>query len=508
VNNRDSRDGDIGDTRKVPRSKEPQNGDQGYGARSARRGMPPHNSDDIDFGYVENFGEEVFNLQPGDKIEESTVDPEFTTIVFDAEDPSDAFSEPEEFLDADDPLDVDEIDRSMLSPDKPIRRRKTRAEKKGVLTDREKLKVIYDFDGKYPSLPTENPLRGRREKRTGCVGGILFAVFVICVSVVLAVVLWFGATDVLALGKQQRAVTVVVPRGFDVDYITDMLYDNDLIKYKGLFKLYTKFSSGFDNIVPGQYLLDGQYDYRALINGMTKRGAVRVTKDIVFPEGMTADEIFQKLENEGVCFADELWAAAQNTDFDYDFLESAPPVGEKLRLEGFLFPDTYTFYVNDTPERVLGKFLDAFNARVTNELRSSAEETGHTLLEILTIASMIEREAGSDTDRPLIASVIENRLNIGQPLQIDATIYYAMWLEGIPTSGFSTTIDNPYNTYRAAALPPGPIASPGLKSIKAAIEPAQSNYFYYALHKDGEHKFFETYAEQQEFIRSDEYARS
>ncbi|MDR0916031.1 MAG: endolytic transglycosylase MltG [Oscillospiraceae bacterium] len=364
--------------------------------------------------------------------------------------------------------------------------------------------IEYDTEKNYRNPQSDRPLRPRREKRTGCFGGILLAVFVLCISAVLAVVMWFGATDLLGLGKEPREVTVQIPRNFTIDTVADILYDNDLIRYKKLFKLYTSFSSGAKNIAAGTYTLDGEYDYRALITGMTPRGAARQSVSVLFREGMTLDEMFKLLEEKHVWFADKLWEAAQNVDFGYEFLQYAPPVGDKLRLEGYLFPDTYEFWINDDPERVIRKMLVNFDTKWKDEFYDKAEALGYSPHDILTIASMIEREAGSNEDRPLIASVIYNRLkSSAYPyLEIDATIWYAIAGTDIP---FSTSVDSPYNTYRAVGLPPGPIASPGLASIQAALNPASTGYYFYALHRDGTHRFFATFEEQQAFVHSDDY---
>jgi UPF0755 protein len=278
-----------------------------------------------------------------------------------------------------------------------------------------------------------------------------------------------------------------------------------LIKYKFLFKLYADFSDAGEKIKSGTYNLNMNYDYRMLVDSMTERGGKRATVDVTIPEGFTLSQIFERFEENRVCASDELWETAANNYFDYDFLKDVP-LGEKYRLEGFLFPDSYTFYIGDTPERAISKMLDNFGKKVTAEMRARAGELGYSLREILTIASMIEKEASAPSDRPLVASVIYNRL--GSPefpkLEIDATIYYAMEITG---KMFSVDIDNPYNTRVYPGLPPGPIANPGLDSIKAALTPADSEYYFYALGKGEErkHEFFTNYDAFLEFVNSDAY---
>jgi UPF0755 protein len=229
---------------------------------------------------------------------------------------------------------------------------------------------------------------------------------------------------------------------------------------------------------------------------MNTRNGQRVEVDVVVPEGYTLKQIFELFAANSVCTEDELWDAAANYDFKYDFLDSGT-LGDSHRLEGYLFPDTYTFYVGDTPSRAINKMLKNFNDKFTAEYVTRAADLGYSIREIVTIASMIEKEAGDDdADRDMIASVIYNRLNSKnlKRLQIDATIYYAIAENG---QEFSTEIDSPYNTYVVEGLPAGPIANPGIASIRAALFPQTSKYYYYALNKQGTHNFFKDYDAHQ-----------
>ncbi len=363
-------------------------------------------------------------------------------------------------------------------------------------------KVNFDFDGEYRDLPDNRPLRQRREKRTGCLGGILYAVFVICICLLLASLLWLAATDVLGLGDQDEVVQVTIPQDYTIDDVAGILKENGLIEYKFLFKLFANLSGADENIIAGTYELNKNYDYRALVSGMTARGGKRAEVDVVIPEGFTLRQIIELFDANGVCSADELWDTAANYDFDYAFLDEST-LGDEFRLEGYLFPDTYTYYVGDTPARAFSKLLDNFEAKFKEEYSTRAEELGYSVQEIITIASMIEKEAGDDEERDLIASVIYNRLNSDyRYLEIDATIFYA--IAGTDEE-FSTSVDSPYNTYMYAGLPAGPIANPGIASIKAALYPEDTNYYYYALNQSKTHDFFNDYDEFLAFINSDAY---
>jgi UPF0755 protein len=366
--------------------------------------------------------------------------------------------------------------------------------------------VTFDFDGEYRDVPDNKPLRQRREKRTGCLGGVLYAVFIICVCLLLASLLWLAATDVLGLGSDNEQVQVTVPDDWTIDSVSDMLYKERLIKYKFLFKLYAEFSHADEKgkITPGTYLLNMNYDYRALVNGMSTHGGKKVEISVTLIEGYTEKQIFQLLDTNKVCSEADLWEAAANYDFKYDFLDNST-LGDKHRLEGFLFPDTYTFYVGDTPTRAISKMLDNFKNKFTADYIQKAKDLGYSVRDIVTIASMIEKESGDPKESDLIASVIYNRLKNSKSfphLQIDATIYYAIAETG---EEFSTDVDSPYNTYVVKGLPAGPISNPGINSIKAALNPASTKYYYYALNKTKTHNFFKDDDSFNAFIKSDEY---
>jgi len=364
-------------------------------------------------------------------------------------------------------------------------------------------KVNFDFDSAYRDVPVEKPLRLRRERRTGLVGGLLFALFIICVSLVLASVAWMAATDVLGFASPDEEVTVLVPPDFTLEGIADMLYEGGLIRHRALFIFYAEFSDSIGRIRPGSFILNKNYDYRALVQGMTARAGVRVETTVTIPEGFTLAQIFTLLERADVATAEELWEVATYHDFDFHFLDSST-IGDRLRLEGFLFPDTYNFYMNSSPVVVIRRLLREFNRRFTVDYITRAEEMGLSVHEIIIIASMIEREAGSDAERPRIAAVIYNRL--ASPdfpfLQIDATIDYVIAGTGIP---WSARIDSPFNSYTNPGLPPGAIANPGMPSIRAALFPDDTNEFFYALNRYGTHNFFTNYTDHNNFVHSDAF---
>ncbi len=391
----------------------------------------------------------------------------------------------------------------------------------------------YELDDGEEEEQELPPIHYGRKKRIGCLGGLLFALLVVCVSAVIACTVWLAATDVLALGKPDKEITMTVSEDYfyeeerdvknddgevvgsekvklaDMDKITDVLYSNGVIKYKKLFKLFCRFSSAAEKVSAGTYIINTDYDYRAIINGMTARGGTKVEVDITIPEGYTLAQIFALLDANDVCSEEDMWEAASGGGFEYAFIDDST-VGQKNRLEGYLFPDTYRFYIGDSPKRVLNKMLQNFSSKWTAEYTEQADALGYSVNEIMSIAAMIEKESAGPDESPTIASVMYNRLqnpSVGTNgyLQMDSTVYYAIAGTG---EEFSTSYDSPYNTYMYPGITPGPICNPGVDSIKAALWPKDTNYFYFALGKDGVHHFFKNYDAFIAFVNSSEYASS
>jgi len=363
--------------------------------------------------------------------------------------------------------------------------------------------VRFDFDGEYRDVPEYKPIRIRREKRTGLAGGVLIALFIILVSIVLASIAWMAAMDVLGFGALDEEVNITIPEEFDIELVADLLYDSGLIRFRSLFLFFADYSGAEEIIVPGSYVLNMNFDYRALVQGMTPRAGVRVEVSVTIPEGFTLAQIFALLDRENVANEEELWEAATNHHFDFHFLDEST-LGNRNRLEGFLFPDTYSFFLDSTPVQAISRLLREFNRRFTDTYIERAAYMGYTIHEIIIIASMIEREAGNDEERSRIAAVIYNRLyNPDFPtLDIDATINYAIAGTGIP---FSTRLDHPFNTYIHPGLPPGAIANPGMPSIRAALYPLSTNEYFYALNLYGTHNFFTNYPDHRDFVNSDQF---
>lgn len=381
-----------------------------------------------------------------------------------------------------------------------------------------------------PGTETAEPEVQRRAGRSGCLGGLIYFAFVVSISIILACVGWMAASDVLALNKEPVTATVTLDKSefkdvtisytdadgnakersghqVSVGYVAKQLKDAGIIKYKGLFQLYCSVSHAKTKIDPGTYELSTNYDYRALVKKMQVGSGAMVTTKVTIPEGYTMEQIFQKLEDENVCSYDDLMDAAANYSYNYSFIDQSMQ-GDAKRLEGFLFPDTYEFYQGMQASSAINKFLENFHDRITAEMLEKADERGMTMQEVVTVASMIEKEAANDDERAMIAAVIYNRIEAGMPLQIDSTIMYVLPEHKDVLTVEDTKIDSPYNTYQNKGLPPTPIANPGLASIKATLSPASTQALYYALDSEsGTHKFFTSYGEFQAFVAKQSYSQ-
>lgn len=231
----------------------------------------------------------------------------------------------------------------------------------------------------------------------------------------------------------------------------------------------------------------------------TARQTVKVTVN----EGDTLTQIFRKLDENGVADFDSLMETAQNYDYSYYPLVAAIPSNPNrcFRLEGYLFPDTYEFYLNQKPQDAIGKFLRNGKARITDSMKSQAASLGYSMDEILTVASIIEKEGANSKEVSKIAAVIYNRLEAGMKLQMDSSIYYIERHVKPYISGDINRYNSHYNTYKCSALPAGPISNPGMRTINAALNPADVDYLYFCHDENANYYYANTYEEHQENLK-------
>lgn len=242
----------------------------------------------------------------------------------------------------------------------------------------------------------------------------------------------------------------------------------------------------------GEYALSGRMGYEEILAKLAR--GERVTYKITFPEGFTRREMAERLEKIGILRKEEFLETTKSTE---KFRGQFPVLPPGKSLEGYLFPSTYFFPKRTPVEEIISLQLKTFFKMLPPETEPILKKRKLTLHQLVTIASLIEKEAVKDRERPIIAGVIYNRLKKGQKLEIDATVLYALGKHKERVLFRDLDVPSPYNTYRHYGLPPGPICNPGEKSLRAALFPAKHNYLYYVARPDGTHFFSETFQEHK-----------
>ncbi len=344
------------------------------------------------------------------------------------------------------------------------------------------------------------------------VKAVVYIVAVICVSIALSVFVIKTANDVFAFVKDDKIVTVTIPEYATMEDVANVLHDAGAIKYPWAFKLWGNLKDDDAVFIAGTYeiQINQNYDYlRAQFKKSIKRGEIRLT----IPEGYTVDEIIELFVSNGIGTYEGFADVIQHYDFDYRFLEDIEMSTDRIwRLEGYLFPDTYNFYTDSSEVTALSKLLDNFDRKFISEYYDRCEDLGMTVDEVITLASMVEKEARYADELGDVSSVFHNRIRYRSSfpyLDSDATIMYAIQhdtgarLETM--TGEDTEYVTPYNTYKNRGLPPSAIANPGLNAIRYTLYPNDTNYFYFVSDSRGRMLFAET---EEEHFRNIITARS
>lgn len=290
-----------------------------------------------------------------------------------------------------------------------------------------------------------------------------------------------------------RPKTVMVQPGQGLKAIAQNL-ENESIISKGIyFALYAKFKKQGEKIKAGEYLLSASQSPEEILDMLVK-GKVKLYR-ITIPEGFSIKEISTLVKEENLCDADTFLALCH----DPLFIKSLGV--DALSLEGYLFPDTYIFTRQNTCKDIVSTMIRRFQAVFTPEMEKQAMALGFSAHEMVTLASIIEKETGQASERPVISSVFHNRLKKNMRLESDPTVIYGIKdFDGDITKNHLQA-KTPYNTYQIFGLPPGPIASPGLMSLQAALNPSRTGYLYFVSKKDSTHHFSETFQEHERAVR-------
>ena len=453
-------------------------------------------------------------------------------------------------------------------PTQPARRENTqmqqyRQQAQSPLT---RTRTVTTRTGERFEIPEETAIppkimrrNSKNTKSRGCIIALVYAAIVCSISALLSFYIIVGLNDMFGLVKEESEITVDIPKDATLDQVTTILDENGIVEYPFFFKLYAGFTND-TSFKAGTFVLNTKSDYDQIIRKLTKPAtADNSIVKVTIPEGYTIEQIGELLEEYCVCEKEAFINSVQYADFSsYDFVNYIPTSETRIyRLEGYLFPSTYDFYIWGGSKHAISKMLAAFEDNVlegsdydydeitnsslsSDKKKSKKTELGKKLDKIIIMASVVEREVPSPDDMKKVASVFYNRLNnpkvqgTGGMLQSDATRWYPFataaalkesdkitasekenWIENHKGS-YTMTATNPttdvsetktfdtslYDTYVVAGLPTGPICCPGLNSINAAISPASTNYYFFYSKSDGTTLFAETYSQHEDNIRS------
>ena len=331
---------------------------------------------------------------------------------------------------------------------------------------------------------------------------LFYIIFVVGLSVYLGVNIINIANDVFALKKEEASYTITLNENTTITEISEKLEENKIIKYGKVFELYcTLLRKDNGEFLTGDVEINSSMDYDAIRAKLKYKNTETKVVRLVIPEGYTVEQIVDLLVSNGIGEKNKYIEVINNYDFEFDFIPAIEALkdGRTYRLEGYLFPDTYDFATNEKEETVIYKFLSNFQRKFEKEYYNRAQELGMTVDEVLTLASMIEREVRIATDYELVSSVFHNRLksNTLKKLESDATINYFLEEHTKDLTAEHLSIDNPYNTYMYEGLPPGPICNPGVEAIAYAFYPVTTKYYFFVSQDDGTTLYAETKAQHE-----------
>lgn len=381
---------------------------------------------------------------------------------------------------------------------------------------------------KTPAVSAAKPQAKKAEKRerkyagsdeggntvVSVIKAVIYIIFILVVSVFLSIAVIAVANDIYAFVKSDEVVEVTIPEYATLDEVSEILYMNDIIKYPTIFKLYAVAEHDNGEFLAGTYSVKPMMNYDDLLAEF-KEKPVSGTATITIPEGYSTDEIISLMVANGIGTREGYVDVIQNYDFDYwfiDELEASGRTGSRLyRLDGYLFPDTYEFYKNSSEVTVINKLLKRFNQIFTREYRDQCAALGYSVDQMITLASMIEKEAASPSEFFWVSSVFHNRLNnpwAFPRMESDATVLYIIAHDKGERPKTVTPEDlqyqTPYNTYMYEGLPPGPIANPSASALLAALSPVSSDYYYfYYMSSLGRTVYSATKTEHDGYIAQD-----
>lgn len=307
---------------------------------------------------------------------------------------------------------------------------------------------------------------------------------------------------------------ITIEQGMHSGEIAELLEERGIIKNGMIFSYYLRFQNEGSRFQAGTYEMAPGMTLDEIIEKLNRGDVIQETIRFTIPEGFTVEQMADRLAGSGLVDRETFLDTVQNHPFANQLVRDIPDHPDiKYRLEGYLFPETYEMKKGSTETEIVERMLSELENRLSElpaDWRKRLDERGMTFHEMLTIASLIEREVVLDEERPVVSGIIDNRLKAGMPLQIDATVQYLFEEQKEIVTKADLEIDDPYNTYRNSGLPPGPISSPGFSSIFAALYPEDTTFMFYVTKKDGSrgHYFAETFEEHRRNIARSKQAES
>lgn len=288
--------------------------------------------------------------------------------------------------------------------------------------------------------------------------------------------------------NEYDSLDFAIEKGEGVDSVAQKLFDENIISSDLYFKIYLWRNNLDKKLQAGKYVLSPSLTMREIAQVFIDGDTISEEKDIKIIEGWDLAEIAQSFEKNNIFNAEDFLSAVENPvnkwsfDFDKpDFLNDLPKGHD---LEGYLYPDTYRIYNNASISDVVEKALNNFDKKLTPEMRSEIKKQGRNIHDVVTLASIIEKEVRDDKDRKIVSGILQKRIELGMKLEVDSTINYITGKNDPGASYFDLNIESPYNTYKNYGLPPGPICNPSISSIMAAIYPEESPYLFYLNRQD------------------------
>lgn len=321
-------------------------------------------------------------------------------------------------------------------------------------------------------------------------------VFTSIITIVLIIAIFVKMTVSPISRSNPIKKTITIENGSNTENIASILKENDLIKNEIIFKIYSKVQNRDSKYKSGTYELNTGMNQEEIMDKLEEGGKSQSSLMFTIPEGFELKQIAERLESQGLVDKNKFIEIASNADnfkSDYNFLEELP---ETRTLEGYLYPNTYEVFKNASERDIIKKMLDEFEKMYDEDIKTKGKELGMDMNKVITLASIIEREAVLEKERAVMSGVFHNRLKTEMPLQSCATVQYALGERKQVLSNKDVKIESDYNTYMNSGLPPAPISSPGIESIKAAVNPAQVDYlFFVRTGEDGSHTFTTNYNE-------------